>query len=138
MASRKLNLIIHIIMSHKTAILMNRVIFKDKMSSGFPSDVLPLLCVSAAFYLVELSPAATRCCSFCLQAAYMLLSGTSVNHRVEAEQSKDIRGKTKGLFLRKIWPGSTKTAVFVRHINMHLLVLFFEAEGHGQSYVLLL
>ncbi len=59
------------------------------MSSGFPPDVLRLLCLSAAFYLAEPSPTTTRCCScsFGLQAAYMLLSGTSVNHRVEAEQS---------------------------------------------------
>ncbi len=58
------------------------------MSSGFPSDVLRLLCLSAAFYSAELSPTTPRCCScsFSLQAAYMLLSGTSMNHRVEAEQ----------------------------------------------------
>ncbi len=57
------------------------------MFSGFPSDVLRLLCLSAAFYLVKLSPTTTRCsCSFGQQAAYMLLSGTSVNHRAEAEQ----------------------------------------------------
>ncbi len=40
------------------------------------------LCVQP-FILAELS----QCCSFGLQAAYMLLSGTSVNHRAEAEQS---------------------------------------------------
>ncbi len=28
----------------------------EKMSSGFPSDVLWLLCPSAAFYLANLSP----------------------------------------------------------------------------------
>ncbi len=63
--------------------------FVEKMSSGWPSDVPPLLCPSAAFYLAELSAMTTRCCScsFGLQAAYMLLSGTSMNHRVEAEQS---------------------------------------------------
>ncbi len=63
--------------------------FMEKMSSGFPSDVLRLLCLSAAFYLAELSLTTTCCCScsFSLQAVCMLLSGTSVNHRVEAEQS---------------------------------------------------
>ncbi len=52
--------------------------------------------MTAAFYLAELSPTTTRCCScrFGLQAAYMLRSGTSVNHKVEAEQSQDNRGKT--------------------------------------------
>ncbi len=81
------------------------------MSSGFPSDVLRLLCMSAAFYLAKLSPTTTRCCSFSLQAAHMLLSGTSMNLRVEAEQSKDIRGKTRRHFFHKMWPACTKIAV---------------------------
>ncbi len=65
------------------------------------------------FILVKLSPTTTRCCScsFSLQAADMLLSGTSVNHRIEAEQSKDIRGKTRGHFLHKIQADFTKIAV---------------------------
>ncbi len=46
---------------------------------GFPSDVLRLLCLSAAFCLAELSTTTTRCCSVGLQTAYMFLSGTSVN-----------------------------------------------------------
>ncbi len=66
--------------------------FMEKMSSGFPSDVLRLLCLSAAFYLAELSSTTTCCCSRSLQAADMLLSGTSVNHR----------GKTRGHFVCKI------------------------------------
>ncbi len=97
----------HISTSHKTAILVKPgSYFTEKMSSGFPSDVLRLLCLSAAFYLVELSPTTTRCCccSFSLQAAYMLLSGTSVNHSVEAEQWEDIRGKTRGHFVHKYDP----------------------------------
>ncbi len=71
----------------------------EKMSSGFLSDVLRLLCLSAAFYLAELSSATTRCCScsFGLQAAYMLLSGTSVNHRVETEQDRT-EGKPEEIF----------------------------------------
>ncbi len=73
----------HVNTLHKTAILVKPGYFSD-----FPSDVLQLLCLSAAFYLAELSPATTQhcSCSFGLQAACMLLSGTSVNHRVEAEQ----------------------------------------------------
>ncbi len=75
---------------------MGHILWKKK-SSGFPSDVLQLLCLPAAFYLVELSPTTTHCCScsFGLQAAFMLLSGTSMNRRVKAEQSSDIRGKTR-------------------------------------------
>ncbi len=74
----------------------------EKMPSGFPSDALRLLCLSTAFYLVELSQTTAHCRSCSLQAAYKLLSGTSVNHRVEAEQSWDIRGKTRGHFHCKI------------------------------------
>ncbi len=40
----------------------------------------------------------------------MLPSGTSMNHRVEAEQSEDIRGKTL-FYFRKIWLSFTKIAV---------------------------
>ncbi len=44
------------------------------------------------------------------QVAHMLLSGTSVNHRIEAEQLQ-IRGKTENLFLHKVWPIFTKMTV---------------------------
>ncbi len=56
------------------------------------------------FILAELSPTTTRCCScsFSLQAADMLLSGTSVNHRVEAEQSWDIFSTKYDLVLFKL------------------------------------
>ncbi len=66
--------------------------FTEKMSTGFPHGVQRLLCLPAAFYFSELSPATTWCCScsFSLQEAYTLLSGTSVNHRIEAEQSYNI------------------------------------------------
>ncbi len=76
----------------------------EKMSFGFPPDVLQLLCLSAAFYLAELSPTTAYCCScsFSLQAADMLLSGTSMNHRVETEQSEDIRGKTREHLVHEI------------------------------------
>ncbi len=66
--------------------------FKEKMSSGFPSDVLQLLCLSAAFYLVSCPQQRLAAAA---AAAYMLLSGTSVNHRVEAEQLWNIRGKSR-------------------------------------------
>ncbi len=76
-------------MALKTTILvkLGHILQKKKAGSGFPSDVLRLLALSAAFYLVEMSTTTTCCCSFSLQAAYMLPSGTSVNHRVEAERS---------------------------------------------------
>ncbi len=65
----------HINTSHKNSNFSKlESYFIDKISSGFPSDVLRELCLFAAFYLVE------------LQAAYMLLSQTSVNHRAKAEQ----------------------------------------------------
>ncbi len=63
-------------MLHKTAILVKPGhILWGKCPLGFP--------------LMSCDQTTTRCrsCSFGLQAAYMLHSGTSVNHRVEAEQS---------------------------------------------------
>ncbi len=60
--------------------------FAEKMPAGFPSDVRRLLCLSAAFYFSGAVPSNDPV----LQEAYMLLSGTSVNHRVEAEQLLDI------------------------------------------------
>ncbi len=86
----KRNLKMYVNMLHKTVIFG-----KPGHSLGrkcplvFPSDVLRLLCLSAAFYSAELSPTTSCCCScsFSLQAVYVLLSGTSVNHRVEGEQS---------------------------------------------------
>ncbi len=96
--------------SHKTALLVKLGhILCRKCSLVFP---LMSYCLQP-FILAGLSPATTRCCSCCFsrQAAYMLLSGTSVNHRAEAELSQDIRGKTRGLSLHKIWPGFTKIAV---------------------------
>ncbi len=65
--------------------------FKEKMSSGFPLMSYNCSVCLQPFILAELLPPTVHVsccsCSFCLQAAYMLLSGTSVNHRVEAEQS---------------------------------------------------
>ncbi len=76
----------HVHMSHKTAILV-------KSGHILYPLVFPLMSYGCSvclqpFILAELSPATTRCysCSFSLQAAYMLLSGTSVNKRVVAEQ----------------------------------------------------
>ncbi len=63
-------------MSNKTAFLAIPGHILANMSSGFPSDV-QLLGLSAAFYLAKLF----------YYNYYMLLSGTSVNHRLEAEQS---------------------------------------------------
>ncbi len=84
----------HVNTSHKIAVLLKlgHILRRKCFVMVFPSDVLRLLCQSADFHLAELFPTATHCCScsFCLQAAYMLLSGTSVNHRVEAEQWQDI------------------------------------------------
>ncbi len=96
----KRNLKMHVNMLHKTFFGESRSYFTEKMSSGLPSDVLDCSVRLQHFILAELSPATTRRCSrsFCLQAACMLLSGTSVNHRVEAEQSQDIRGKNQRTF----------------------------------------
>ncbi len=60
-----------------------RSYFTEKVSSGFPSDVWRLLCLSGAFYF---SGAVTSNDPVQLWS-FVLLSGTSVNHRVEAEQS---------------------------------------------------
>ncbi len=85
----KQNLMMHINMLHKTAILVKLGhILQRKYLLVFPPMFDGCSVCLQPFILAELSPAATRCCScsFSLQAAYMLLSGTSVNHRVEAEQ----------------------------------------------------
>ncbi len=62
-------------------------------------------------YCKMLDKKSTRCCScsFGLQAAYVLLSGTSVNYKVETEQSQVIRGKTEDIL--SIWPALTKIGV---------------------------
>ncbi len=106
-------------------------ILRRKCPLLFPSDVLQLLCLSAAFYLAGLSPT-TTCCSFSLQAADMLLSGTSMNHRAEAEQSEDITGKTRGHFLFKIWPDFTIIAVLC-----DVLTCIFKSQSklHGVALI---
>ncbi len=101
--------------------------------------VLPLMSSVLSFILAELSPTTTHCCgcSFSLQAACMLLSGTSVNHRVETGQSKDIRGKTRGYFLHK-YDLIFYNCCFVQRINVRHFVSFLEAMGRGQSDIVLL
>ncbi len=56
---QKQNLMMHVNTSHKTIqtiLVKTGSHFTEKLSSGFPSDVLRLLCLSVAFYLAELSP----------------------------------------------------------------------------------
>ncbi len=75
-------------MSHKTAIKSGHILQRKcpLVFSLMPYDRSDCL---QPFILAELSSAATWCgtCSFGLQAANMLLSGTSVNREFEAEQS---------------------------------------------------
>ncbi len=61
--------------AQKSNLSENRSYFTQKMSFSFPSDIPRLLCLTAAFYLAELSPTTTCCCScsFRLQAASILL-----------------------------------------------------------------
>ncbi len=83
----------HVNTSHKAAVLVKLGhILRRKCPLVFPLMSYDFSVCLQPFILAELSPTTTRCCScsFGLQAAYMLLSGTSVNHRVEAEQSQDI------------------------------------------------
>ncbi len=83
----KQNLMMHVNTSHKTAILVKLGhILQRKYPLVFPLMLDNCSVFLQPFILAELSPAATRCCScsFGLQEAYMLLSGASVNHRVEA------------------------------------------------------
>ncbi len=70
------------------------------MSSGFPSGVLRLLCLSVAFYLAELPPTTTCCCSCSLCVAFRNLRESQSWGRAVAEH-----------FLHKIWPSFTKIAV---------------------------
>ncbi len=82
---RRSNLTMRVNTSHKATILVKPGhILQKRMPSLFSSNVL--LCISAAFYSVELSSTTTHCCSCSigLQAAYTLLSGTSMHHWVEA------------------------------------------------------
>ncbi len=77
-------------MLHKTAVLVKPGhILRKKCPLVFPLMSCDLSVCLQPFMLAELSPTTTHCCScsFSLQAADMLLSGTSVNYRVEAEQS---------------------------------------------------
>ncbi len=111
---KKRTLMMHINTLHKTAILVkpSHILWR-KCPLVFSLMSYDCSVCLQPFILAELSPATTRCCScsFSLQAAYMLLSGTSVYRRIEAKQSQDIRGKTRGHFLHKIWPGFTKITV---------------------------
>ncbi len=83
----------HVNMSHKTVILVKLGhILRRKCLLVFPLMFDDCSVCLQPFLLAELSLAITRrcSCSFGLQAAHMLLLGTSVIHRVEAERSKDI------------------------------------------------
>ncbi len=71
--------------------------FMEKMSCGFPSDVLQLLCLSAAFYFVELSPTFTWCCSFGLPAVYMLLSGALWFQELRQSSHRTPEGKPQDI-----------------------------------------
>ncbi len=85
----KRNLTMHVNMSHKTAILVKSGhILQRKCPLVFSLMFDDCSVCLQPFILAELSLATTRCCScsYSLQEACMLLSGTSVNHRVEAEQ----------------------------------------------------
>ncbi len=85
----KWNLTMRVNTLHKTAILVKPGhILHRKRPLVFPLMSYNCFVCLQPFILAELPPAATRCCScsFGLQEACMLLSGTSVNHRVEAEQ----------------------------------------------------
>ncbi len=83
----------HVNMLNKTTILvkLGHILWR-KCPLVFPLMSYDCSVCLQRFILAELPPAMTRCCScsFSLQTAYMLLSGTSVNHRVEAVQSEDI------------------------------------------------
>ncbi len=74
--------------------------FTEKMSSCFPSDVLRLLHI---FIEASCLPTTTRCCScsFDLQAAYVLLSGTSLNHRLRQSSRRTSEGKPEDILLVK-------------------------------------
>ncbi len=91
--------------SHKTAIsVKSGHILQRKCPLVFPLMFDNCAVCLQPFIIAELSPATTRCCScsFGLQAAYMLLSGASVNHRVETEQSLDIISIKYDLVLLKL------------------------------------
>ncbi len=86
----KRNLTMHFKMSHKTVFLVKSGhILLRKCPLFFPLVSYDSSVCLQPFILAKLSPTTTRCCScsFSLQAANMLISGTSVNHRAEAEQS---------------------------------------------------
>ncbi len=63
----------------------------EKMLSGFPSDDLQLFCLSVALYFGGTVISSDPVLQPQLPSeACVLLSGTSVSHRVEAELLKDI------------------------------------------------
>ncbi len=110
----KPNLMMHVNTPHKATFLVKLGhILQRKCPLVFPLMSSDSSVCLQPLILAEWSTTAACCCScsFSLQAAHMLLSGTSVNHRVEAEWSEDIRGKTRGHFFCNIWPGFTKISV---------------------------
>ncbi len=67
-----------------------------KMSSGFPSDILRLLCLSAAFYSGKLSPTTTHCWNLC---------------ELRQSSRRTSEGKPEDIFPVKYDLGFTKIAV---------------------------
>ncbi len=148
----KRNLMMHINTPNKKAVLVKSSHILWKKNVLWFSLWCPFTALSVCSLLFSKAVATmTRCCSFSLQAAYMLLSGTSVNHRVEAEQSKDIRGKTREHFLCKIWPDFTKISVlwnvvrciFKYHflkpqvvMKLHVVALLWDSNVGRTEYLL--
>ncbi len=109
--------------------------FSEEISSGFPSHVLQLLCLSAAFDLAELSqqlPAAAA--SVCRQPTCSSQEPPWITELRQSSRTTS-EGKPDDIFSKKIWPSFCKFAVLCSVLSY--IVLFFEASGRGQRYILL-
>ncbi len=95
------------------------------MSSGFPSDVLRLLCLSASFILAELSPKTTRCCSCTSVYRKPSCCFQEPPWITELRQSscRTSEGKPEDFFFIKYDPILLKCC-FVQCMNMHHWILF--------------
>ncbi len=128
-------------MSHKTEILVKsgRIFLQKKMSSDFSSDVLQLHCLSAAFYLAELSPTTYPLLQLQLRSAGSLHAAFRNLHESQSWGRAVVghQRETRGHFPHKIWPNFTKIAVLCDVLMCIVRFSFLKAAGQGQSYIVL-
>ncbi len=110
----------------------------EKMSSGFPSDVLQLLCLSAVFYLAELSPKTTTAAaaaSVCRQPTCCFQEPPWITELRQSSCTTS-KGKPEDIFSIKKWPNFSKIAVLYKVLSCIRFLLW--SSMPQSSYLLLL